>query len=185
MEVTFNLPEPSVKDLESWGQKWQDVEQKLKWLKNTLPIEQIWFYTHQKKAWVEPEKTWPSKCLSGARKSLRSWSCPKHILADLTMKPCIHFWFFFAWWTLGQFAKKWGTCRTCISTLRCPNWILKIQKNFKNFEKFFFAQIFIWYALECLKMSCDNFFLHVMVIQLFFWHSGSRWFSPEPVNKGQ
>ena len=84
------------------------------------------------------------------------------------MKPCIHFWFFFAWWTLGQFAKKWGTCRTCISTLRCPNWILKIQKNFKNFEKFFFAQIFIWYALECLKMSCDNFFLHVMVIHLIF-----------------
>ena len=84
------------------------------------------------------------------------------------MKPCIHFWFFFAWWTLGQFAKKWGTCRTCISTLRCPNWILKIQKNFKNFEKIFFAQIFIWYALECLKMTCDNIFLHVMVIHLIF-----------------
>ena len=41
-------------------------------------------------------------------------------------------------------------------------------KKFQKFWKIFFAQIFIWYALECLKMSCDNFFLHVIVIHLIF-----------------
>ena len=55
-------------------------------------------------------------------------------------------------------------------------------KKFQKFWKIFFAQIFIWYALECLKMTCDNIFLHVMVIHLIFRYPARTWNSPESMN---